>query len=338
MKEQISVRRLTLIVNATLLLLVLGLMYFFQLIDVSFLVWFSIPALLVYVLGFVLIFSGKFTFYANMVYFWLTLYMGITTVCLGHDYGFHLYCFSVIPTVFVSSYLGHRINVSRIPYLKFSAIIGGIYLLSTGYSVIFGPIYERDAKYAGLFWVFNSLSVLGFLIGYSHYLIRTIIHSEEQLIEIAHYDRLTHLYNRHYMIDRLQALPATEVTDYLAMADIDYFKKINDTYGHNAGDEVLRRISQMMQDHCQDCVISRWGGEEFLILLHTSEQDTIHILDLMRQTIETHPIYFEDQEISVTLTIGAAHREPGQSIDAWIQSVDQKLYDGKHQGRNRLIT
>ena len=106
MKEQISVRRLTLIVNATLLLLVLGLMYFFQLIDVSFLVWFSIPALLVYVLGFVLIFSGKFTFYANMVYFWLTLYMGITTVCLGHDYGFHLVKYRRLLAQFLGVALG----------------------------------------------------------------------------------------------------------------------------------------------------------------------------------------------------------------------------------------
>lgn len=332
-----SVKKFTAAVNTVILLLVFGLMGFFKAIDVSFLVYFSIPTALVYVVGFFLIHKGKLELYVRIVYFWLTFYMGVTTVCLGYAYGFHLYCFSVIPTIFVAEYMGYKLNNKPLKSVHFSLAIAVFYIICTGYVALFGPVYERDQKIAAFFWMFNALTVFCFLIGYSNYLIKSIITSEEKLVEAAHVDRLTKLYNRHYMLEHLERAYDNSKTVYLAMSDIDNFKKINDTYGHNGGDEVLKNVSEKMKTVCSECTVSRWGGEEFMILSHGTAEEVKALLENLRSAIEKEPVEFEGHKINVTVTIGFAAKKDGQSIDEWIQEADNKLYYGKNNGKNRVI-
>ncbi len=335
--EHAKAKTLSIWVNSTLLLFVLCMMGFFWMLHVDFLVYFSIPTTLVYVIGYFLIFKDKLHIYVRMVYFWITFYMGVTTVCLGYSYGFYLYCFSLMPTVFVTEYLAYKLKNPRLHPIVASSIIAAICLGSTLYVLLFGSVYDLGGRFVPIFWTFNLLSVVGFIISYCQYLIKAIIRSEKQLIEIAHVDRLTGLYNRHYMLGRLESLPESPDSGFIAMADIDHFKHINDTYGHNAGDEVLRAVSAAMQKACTGCEVARWGGEEFLILSPAPVRDGIEMLEAMRQQIAATPVTLDTQTICVTITIGIAPREPGQSIDAWIHSVDQKLYTGKNAGRNTLI-
>ena len=89
---------------------------------------------------------------------------------------------------------------------------------------------------------------------------------ENQLKQTALIDRLTGLYNRHYMVGRLESAVKENGPHSVAMIDIDDFKKINDRYGHNAGDYVLVNVARILKNICRDCKVSRWGGEEFLIL------------------------------------------------------------------------
>ena len=333
-----KIKKLSFIINTVILLLVFGLAGFFRLCDVMFLVWFSIPTAMVYVIGYWLIYTGRLGFYVRLVYSWLTFYMGVTTICLGYSYGFHLYGFSMIPTIFVAEYLAHRLKNRPLKPVWASIAIAGFSMACSGYVAICGPLFPKDQKYAALFWLSNSLFVFGFLIFYSKYLIHTIIQSEEALIRIAHVDRLTQLYNRHYMLDRLEALSDKDTAGFIAMADIDDFKKINDTYGHNAGDFVLQTVSGLMRTACSGCEIARWGGEEFLMLSSDPIDTGKDMLEQMRQQIAQEPVVFEGQPIRVTLTIGIGSRKPEQSIDAWIQTVDEKLYYGKHNGKNQIVT
>jgi diguanylate cyclase (GGDEF)-like protein len=126
-------------------------------------------------------------------------------------------------------------------------------------------------------------------------------------------------------------------TGFLAIADIDDFKKINDSYGHNAGDAVLKAVSERMKQQCPECRIARWGGEEFLILSQKNSEDGKALLEQMRQAIAGKAVSFEQQCIPVTMTIGIAARQPEQSIDAWIQNADSKLYIGKNNGKNQIV-
>lgn len=335
--ELSAVRKVSVVVNTVILLLVFGLAAFFAIIKVPFLVAFSVPTACIYLVGYVLIHKDKLDIYVWMIYCWLTLYMGVTTLCLGYGYGFHLYCFSMIPIMFVTEYIAYKLERRSMRALPVSIVIAVFYILCTGYVSYFGPVYERDQKYAALFWIFNALTVFGFLIYYTYYIVQAVIVSEGKLKEAAFIDKLTGLYNRHYMFDRLVALTNENSGNVLAMTDIDNFKRINDTYGHNAGDMVLQAVSERMRTVCTDCVIARWGGEEFLIVSKLPAEKACAMLEKLRQCVESSPVSCEGTDISVTLTIGAAEHADGQDADEWVKVADSRLYYGKNHGKNQVV-
>lgn len=335
--ELSAVRKVSVVVNTVILLLVFGLAAFFAIIKVPFLVAFSVPTACIYLVGYFLIHKDKLDIYVWMIYCWLTLYMGVTTLCLGYGYGFHLYCFSMIPIMFVTEYIAYKLERRSMRALPVSIVIAVFYILCTGYVSYFGPVYERDQKYAALFWIFNALTVFGFLIYYTYYIVQAVIVSEGKLKEAAFIDKLTGLYNRHYMFDRLVALTNENSGNVLAMTDIDNFKRINDTYGHNAGDMVLQAVSERMRTVCTDCVIARWGGEEFLIVSKLPAEKACAMLEELRQCVESSPVSCEGTDISVTLTIGAAEHADGQDADEWVKVADSRLYYGKNHGKNQVV-
>ncbi len=331
-----GIKKLTFGVNIALIFIVFFLMIFFKKLDADFLVYFSIPTLFLYIFNFILIYKNKLDTYLWIVYAWITLYMGVTTVCLGDSYGFHLYCFSMIPVIYSSEYLAFKLGGKTVRPMNISICVAAFYFIIMGYVRINGPIYERDNKYSLLFLFTNSLIVFSFLIIYINKQIRSIINSEIKLTQMAHKDRLTDLYNRHYMIDRLTEVNSMKETAVLAMADIDDFKTINDVYGHNAGDEVLKVISKKMKDTCAGCDIARWGGEEFLILFN-NDDEVMKIIEKLRSDIASSPVEFEGKSIPVTITVGVAPARKGRTLDEWIQVVDNKLYYGKKSGKNKVI-
>lgn len=329
-----KIKKLTFIINTVIFVLVFILMGFFAFAHATFLVWFSIPTAIVYVIGYILIFKDKLSFYVKMVYGWLTLYMSITTIFLGYNFGFHLYTMSMIPIIFYTEYMAFRLKTKPTNTIAYTVFVVLAYLLSTGYASYAEPVYEVDRRIAGAFWLFNSLIVLGFVTSYSRLLIKLIIASETRLEERANRDRLTHLYNRHYMMERLKEAYADDEEYYIAMLDIDNFKSINDKYGHQAGDEVLKKVAAAMDEVCKDCQVSRWGGEEFLILTKDGES----VIEKLRQKVESLEIEFEGQPLKVTITAGIEPKDKNIKLNKWIVAADEKLYSGKNSGKNRVVT
>jgi diguanylate cyclase (GGDEF) domain len=338
-----GVKKLTYLVNTAILIMVFGLMMFFIFCKATFLIYFSIPTALVYVVGYMLIAKNKMYEYVVMVYSWITLYMGICTVCLGYDYGFHLYSMSMIPIIFYSYYLGYQIGSRKVnPYI-FSAVIVVCYLVCTMYPFMKEPIYEADKNVARVFWITNSVVVFGFLIFYTGILIRTIVSSEERLKNMALIDNLTGLHNRHYMMTQLERAEELGKKAYVAMIDIDGFKGINDIYGHNAGDMILKSLADIMNENCPECEIARWGGEEFLILVTETEgnkptDDYMRkLMDKLRMAVEAAKFTYEEKQIKFTVTVGVAQREDGLTIERWVDAADDKLYYGKNNGKNMVV-
>ena len=331
-----NIKKFTLTINTVILMMVLGLMLFFYLCKATILVYFSIPTIFVYIFGYIVILRKKLHFYLILVYFWITIYMGLTTICLGYEYGFCLYSLSMIPIVHYTNYIAYKINQNKIKTSIFCAAIIACYLASTGYVAINGPVYQGPVEAAGVFWFTNSMIVFFFMITYTKKLINTTITSEEKLKELSYADRLTGLYNRHYMMDELSDMSNYKDADAVSMIDIDNFKKINDVYGHNAGDYVLVTLADIMRRSCKDDVISRWGGEEFLILLKDTADVRGH-METLRKAVESYEFVYEDKKIDVTITIGFAEKKDTASIDQWIRKADEKLYYGKNNGKNVVI-
>jgi len=333
-----NIKKLTFTINTIILILVFGLAGFFFFCKAEFLVWFSIPTALVYIFGYYLISKDRLDIYVRVVYIWLTIYMSVTTVCVGYKLGFHLYCLSMIPVIFYTEYMAEQLGKKRVNAFAVSGLIVLCYLGSTGYAAYVGPVYDVDNRIAGVFWLFNSAIVLYFLIVYSGIMLKMVGDSEKKLISIAHTDRLTGLYNRHFMMTKLEEVVKEEGDKFVAMADIDFFKSINDQYGHNAGDYVLSTISKLMQETCRDSEIARWGGEEFLILSR-GEAGTLgrEMLENLRKTVEGYDFVFEGTKIHVTITAGVSAYMPGRAADNWVDDADEKLYTGKNNGRNRVV-
>ncbi len=124
------------------------------------------------------------------------------------------------------------------------------------------------------------------------------------------------------------------------MIDIDYFKMVNDTYGHDSGDIVIKSLAEILQDNIRKSDLAiRYGGEEFLVLLYnTTPEGAVQVAEKIRTRFNEKKYQFGSDTVEKTLSIGVAHF-PAQADSLWkvIKFADIALYEGKHTGRNRVI-
>ncbi len=167
---------------------------------------------------------------------------------------------------------------------------------------------------------------------------------QRTLYESATQDALTGLYNRKYFLDRLKAdfNHAKRHARALGVAilDIDFFKRVNDTHGHLAGDHVLRQLAGVLSSACRtEDLVARFGGEEFALIYRDADAAQVTISgERLRRMVEKTPFQFEDQPIAVTVSIGLATLDlqtGGADVDL-VRAADAFLYIAKRNGRNRI--
>lgn len=160
------------------------------------------------------------------------------------------------------------------------------------------------------------------------------------LVELSVTDKLTGLKNRRFFQEKLEEQLAifdeTAQLFSLLILDIDHFKKVNDTYGHQVGDEVLAQLAQILNAHArQDDVVARYGGEEFVIILPETDVDTSRrIAEQIRRVVEQA----QWQTGKVTISIGIATVTEEDTDATILKKADQALYISKENGRNRVST
>lgn len=178
----------------------------------------------------------------------------------------------------------------------------------------------------------DELGEIGLSIQSMHRSLRTMVDQ----------DGLTGLYNRRCANRKLElALQKSAQSNTplcVALADIDFFKKINDTYGHACGDVVLKQVALTLKSHLRKYgFVARWGGEEFLMVLEQSDlTESEQVLENLRNAIANLTIPFEGQTIHVTITIGVTEND-GSGPDNLLCIADSLLYEGKTAGRNRVV-
>ncbi|KQU55903.1 diguanylate cyclase [Sphingomonas sp. Leaf339] len=161
---------------------------------------------------------------------------------------------------------------------------------------------------------------------------------------LADRDPLTSLYNRRAFFERahpmVDDLRANDGQGSIAILDIDHFKKVNDRYGHDAGDKVIKQVARVLEDCCArgNAITARFGGEEFIILFTDLPQHEVHArCDAIRTTIENIGIPYNDAVLRITASIGAALIQPAEGLDNNLNAADQMLYMAKNGGRNRVV-
>lgn len=160
----------------------------------------------------------------------------------------------------------------------------------------------------------------------------------KELKNLIERDPLTSLYNRRSCNNKLKVLESEKSEYTIVMCDIDWFKKINDTYGHDAGDYVLVTISNLIGENVKDCgFASRWGGEEFLLVYRLSHDAALQKVRQIQQKVREYDFTYEGKTIKVTMTFGVEADESAASYEQRIRIADGNLYVGKNSGRNQII-
>lgn len=169
-----------------------------------------------------------------------------------------------------------------------------------------------------------------------------LIFAREELRRQATHDSLTRLLNRAAVCGMLQGelrrAEREQLPLSIILADIDFFKRINDTYGHLAGDAVLREMSQCMKSVVRPYDgIGRYGGEEFLLVLPGCDNEgAVALAERLRECIELNPFALAEGMIPITLSLGVASNDIMQDMEGLIGAADAALYRAKNSGRNRV--
>lgn len=167
---------------------------------------------------------------------------------------------------------------------------------------------------------------------------------QNKLKEMASRDGLTGAYNHALLIELFQKELAKQKRSggniAFIMLDIDYFKKVNDTYGHMAGDVVLKELTQIITHNVRNSdIIGRYGGEEFGIVLTDIQLDTVdQLCERIRQSIESNVFAIGTESLNITVSMGVYFKTAGDNISMgeMIKKADEALYKAKHTGRNKV--
>ncbi|SCW64893.1 diguanylate cyclase (GGDEF) domain-containing protein [Ruminococcaceae bacterium YRB3002] len=225
----------------------------------------------------------------------------------------------------------------------------------TGYvtkSVLVLPVADVYGQFIGAFQLINKLNDEdGFdEVEDTHKLslpalILGIALESETFLEDSHHDKLTKLKNRMGFYSdfsrRFNSYMSPDATKPLSMfiCDIDKFKRVNDTYGHNAGDDVLAFMAKLMTEACVDKYYAyRWGGEEFIMIMpDTDLMGAVEVAENLRKTVEAADFPADGQTIHCTVSFGCAVFDKDKTIEENVSTADGHLYTAKETGRNRVI-
>lgn len=263
----------------------------------------------------------------------VTSAVGYLALHYGRDAGFHLTLLVVVPLIAVTGRIGFR--------LKWLLIAGQIVLIllldhyaePTGAS----PAWVAPMRALNLGAV--ALTLGGLMIHYFRIATR-----QQAVLELhASTDSLTGLWNRRRIGD-IAARALTNARRYghpltLVLCDLDRFKAINDRYGHETGDAVLRHVAELLHlDLRVSDDVGRWGGEEFaLVLPHADLAGGAALAERVRRRVETSPLRHVGGALALTLTLGVAEVAPEESLAQTIARADAAMYGGKSGGRNRVV-
>ncbi len=232
--------------------------------------------------------------------------------------------------------------------LSYFLLILALRLMLFNYANTHAPRVSVQGLYAFLLQFVNSASMFLILAGccivYSSNLQETerllLLHNEQLQVQ-AETDPLTKLVNRRGLIDIMSRFVRKnpEALYCVAIADIDFFKNVNDTYGHNCGDYTLQKLSGLFLEFSQgQYSVARWGGEEFCFFFpDVNIDDASRIMNDLMLAVRKMELEYEGHSFRITLTVGIEENDYRSPLKALIESADRKLYHGKQNGRDQIV-
>ena len=280
---------------------------------------------------------------AMVIYTFFTFFWILWSIpCFGWSAGMQNYFIIILMLCFFATH-GSRAFKFTLSGLVLAARIMSIFCYGLLAPVVpISDISNRIIQSANITAVFGAIIIISFIYSFKGNEAESkLMAYNDRLVKQANTDQLTGLYNRRRALDLLNDVKDKAYLGAVSivMGDIDFFKKVNDSYGHDVGDLVLKFVAETMQQMCgREAFISRWGGEEFLLVFVGKNGDeTFHMIDNIRSYVMNHPVSAVGKEIGVTMTFGLAEYDFAGDPEKTIKEADEKLYMGKTGGRNRVV-
>lgn len=308
--------------------------FIFLLLGSPILAWINVVSLAMYVYAYRAFSQRRNRLAIMLIRTEVLVHAGLGTVLIGWDSGFHYFLLMFIPALFVTM----RARSAWI-------LVGCMWLYYVGLDVLMWyiePLQPISSNALLAVHIFNLTVVFGMFAYLALFYVSTVTRAHKRLARMATTDSLTGLFNRRHMI----ALTEKELARHhrrpsnltFMLMDIDYFKQVNDQYGHDIGDRVLGGVSQMLTDSMREQdFIGRWGGEEFLAVLPETDIEQAAVsAERIRKAIESLVIESDGKLINVTISIGITQYRAEELLSNAIARADHALYEGKSGGRNRV--
>ena len=311
------------------------------------LVQFNVLSVVVYIFCFLLCRSEHIMPVYISIILEVMAYTVVSTHYIGLSCGTYCFQISIVPIII---YFGCHLLQGKKRW-TIVGLLAGNFLVFTILHLIYAgndPVYELSYVPKLTILIYSSFVMVFSMIFYNMMYIYAseleygnLERKNRQLSSDAHEDALTNLLNRRGFLPMVESLMKDERKSHfcIAFCDLDDFKRVNDTYGHDAGDEVLKHMTKLIVKDLNDCDICRWGGEEIVILMRNCDLDTAkERLERIRKRVESNPTVFYSHKISVTITIGLEENHGTySSAEDIIKAADERMYYGKQHGKNVVI-
>lgn len=282
----------------------------------------------------------------SFVEIWIHMLCGVLS--FGWTPCFQNWSFALIAAYFLPSFtLENKPKPHKQSFVFAGILVFTYFFISVFIHIVefkaFTPLNDFNNRFL---FTLNNLASFFSIVMFSLLYTSRSNRKERELSRKADYDQLTNLYNRHAFL-QLSGMVINEVKSNngkynLAILDIDHFKNVNDTYGHNAGDLVLQQFADILRALSnKDIVVGRWGGEEFVIITsdNIKYNEFTSMMEKLRIRVSKYKFKIDNKKtIKITTSIGSTFSNNYDEIQKVIKNADDNLYKAKNSGRNKLIS
>ena len=316
----------------------------FSAVNIDILVGFNVFSVLMYLFGFIFIKDSRWSaLWITLFYIEIVAHAVLCGFLLNWSYGFSLYSLMVIPVFHYIAYMDPNFK-NPIRMSAILAVINVVAMTITGFfsdgtGNIGNPAIAQTISTFNFIVCSVVIVLLSSISTYEMYTsMKTLRSTNDELNFLANYDALTKLRNRHHIADVFHIYEEGTSPFCVILGDIDDFKRINDTYGHDCGDKVLVCVAELINREIgEKGVVCRWGGEEILVIMSGKSDECMDKMEKIRLMIQNQKLTYERKEIKVSMTFGFADYSESMKIEKLVSIADSRLYQGKKNGKNQIV-
>ena len=323
--------------SANAFYLALHLVYFilFLIAKLYVMVYVTLGIIVLYALFFFLIRAKKYFLFTIICGNEFLAFIIFASIILGFETGFHLLLIGLSVVSFFTTYFAKKTSaIESYIWVGLSSIIYVALVLVDHFNA---PIFSIDSWLETTLMILHVTIVFVIITAFLTVFLKYATSLEKKIVNESRTDELTQISNRYGLYDFYEDIKDKSNT-VLALFDIDDFKNINDTYGHVAGDYVLKTVAQLADNVIDDSFVCRYGGEEFVIMIEDDmSEGYFKRLEAFRKIIENQEFEFEKMKTHLTVTIGAVKYIDKIDLTKWVELADEKMYKGKNSGKNKTV-